>query len=134
MANLNTYSDVTSTYLISRPIDQSRQLAMTNTAMGLMLPQCIKLLNLKSSIPKSLMSHCWSPNVGWNRRKSTENWKQQIQSTFQVLVQILSRYLHRQHLWLYEVTSLKITGLHHYAHWNKGSFWQYTKGNLWKKS
>ena len=29
----------TSTYLISRPINQSKQLAMTNAAMGLMLPK-----------------------------------------------------------------------------------------------
>ena len=36
----------TSTYLISRPINQSKQLAMTNAAMGLMLPKGIKLLNL----------------------------------------------------------------------------------------
>ena len=40
------YSDVISTYLISRPSNQSRQLAMTNAAMGLMLPKGIKLLNL----------------------------------------------------------------------------------------
>ena len=36
----------TSTYLISRPINQSKQLEMTNAAMGLMLPKGIKLLNL----------------------------------------------------------------------------------------
>ena len=36
----------TSTYLISSPINQSKQLAMTNAAMVLMLPKCIKLLNL----------------------------------------------------------------------------------------
>ena len=36
----------TSTYLISRTINQSKQLAMTNAAMGLMLPKGIKLLNL----------------------------------------------------------------------------------------
>ena len=35
-----------STYLISRPINQSKQLSMTNTAMSLMLPKGIKLLNL----------------------------------------------------------------------------------------
>ena len=36
----------TSTYLISRPINQSKQLAITNAAVGLMLPKGIKLLNL----------------------------------------------------------------------------------------
>ena len=36
----------TSTYLISSPINQSKQLAMTNAAMGLMLPKGIMLLNL----------------------------------------------------------------------------------------
>ena len=36
----------TSTYLISRSINQNKQLAMTNAAMGLMLPKGIKLLNL----------------------------------------------------------------------------------------
>ena len=39
------YNDVISTYLISRPINQSRQLAMTNAAMSLMLPKGIKFLN-----------------------------------------------------------------------------------------
>ena len=36
----------TSTYLISSPINQNKQLAMTNAAMGLMLPKGIMLLNL----------------------------------------------------------------------------------------
>ena len=48
--DLNTYSDVTSTYLISRPINQSRQLPMTNAAMGLMLQKGINLLNLTFKI------------------------------------------------------------------------------------
>ena len=48
--NLNTYSDVTSTYLISRPINQSRQLPMTNAAMGQMLQKGINLLNLTFKI------------------------------------------------------------------------------------
>ena len=38
--------DVSSTYLIGGLINQSRQLAITNAAMGLMLPKGIKLLNL----------------------------------------------------------------------------------------
>ena len=48
--DLNTYSDVTSTYLISRPINQSRQLPMTNAAMGQMLQKGINLLNLTFKI------------------------------------------------------------------------------------
>ena len=42
MSNLKTYIDFTSTYLVSHPIHQSRQLA----AMGLTLPKGIKLLNI----------------------------------------------------------------------------------------
>ena len=48
--DLNTYSDVTSTYLISRPINQSRQLTMTNAAMGQILSKGINLLNLTFKI------------------------------------------------------------------------------------
>ena len=28
------------------------------------------------------MSHCWSPNVGWNRRKLIKNWKTQSQTRY----------------------------------------------------
>ena len=72
------------------------------------------------------MSHCWGSKLGWNRGKSIKNWKTQSQS------KILSRCSYIRHVWLYEANTLKITGLHHFAHWNEGCFWQYIKENLWK--
>ena len=52
MSNLNTYSDVTSTYLINRPIKQSRPLEMTNAAMGLMLPKGYKDIKSNAKNPE----------------------------------------------------------------------------------
>ena len=46
MSNLNTHSDVTSTYVINHTMNQSRPLPMINIAVRLMLPKGKKLLNL----------------------------------------------------------------------------------------
>ena len=61
----------------------------------------------------TFMPHCWRLSIGWNRRKSIINWKTQSQS------KILPRCSYRQHVSLYEATTSEITGLHHFAHWNK---------------